>query len=333
LLKPTSQLLSFVSLPHDFSADATCPNWEAFLASVFGGEGGKQCIAALQEFCGLVLTSDTSFQKMLVLIGPPRSGKSTILRVLQSMVGKGNFASTTLAGLAKDFGLYPLLNKPLAIIGDASLSGKVDGNAALEILKNITGEDPVPVNRKYHDPFDAVLSTRIAMALNEPPAFSDSSNALSPRMILLPFTKSFAGKEDFGLTDRLVSEMPGIVLWSLRGLQRLRANGRFTATPSNAGVLAEFEEVTSPVHAFVRTCCVVGDGEGNAPTVKCQRLYAEYRNWCERTGHKAASINSLGVKLRAVCPGITRERESGGSRDWYYTGIALADASGDAMKE
>ena len=58
---------------------------------------------------------------MLLLIGPTRSGKGTIARMLTALIGSGHVAGPTLASLGTNFGLSPLLGKPLAIISDARL--------------------------------------------------------------------------------------------------------------------------------------------------------------------------------------------------------------------
>ena len=51
---------------------------------------------------------------MLLLIGPTRAGKGVIARVLKALVGRGNYAGPTLASLGTNFGLSPLIGKPLA---------------------------------------------------------------------------------------------------------------------------------------------------------------------------------------------------------------------------
>ena len=43
--------------------------------------GDSESIAALQEWFGYCLTNDTRQQKILMIVGPKRSGKGTIARV------------------------------------------------------------------------------------------------------------------------------------------------------------------------------------------------------------------------------------------------------------
>lgn len=59
---------------------------------------------------------------MLLIVGPKRSGKGTIARVLTRLIGNGNVSGPTTSSLAGPFGLQPLIGKTLAIVSDAGIS-------------------------------------------------------------------------------------------------------------------------------------------------------------------------------------------------------------------
>jgi putative DNA primase/helicase len=89
----------------------------------------RESIDTLQEWFGYTLLPDTSQHKILTVVGPPRSGKGTIARTHQSVLGAGNVASPTLGSLADQFGLQGLIGKTLAIISDARLSGRTSSGS------------------------------------------------------------------------------------------------------------------------------------------------------------------------------------------------------------
>jgi putative DNA primase/helicase len=120
LLPHTPTLFTLNALGYDYQADATCPQWERFLSELWAADA--ESIHAIQEWCGYLLLPDTSQQKLLMLIGPTRSGKGTIARVIRAMLGKENVASPTMRTLSGSFGLWGLLGKLLAIVPDASLA-------------------------------------------------------------------------------------------------------------------------------------------------------------------------------------------------------------------
>src|SRR5262249_5576971 len=109
-LPPTPRFFSPNVLDYDFAADAAAPHaWLTFLRQLSPKD--PEAIAALQEWYGYSLLPDTSQQKMLMIVGPKRSGKGTIARVLRALVGIDNTTSPTLASLGTNFGLWPLLGK------------------------------------------------------------------------------------------------------------------------------------------------------------------------------------------------------------------------------
>jgi putative DNA primase/helicase len=61
-----------------------------------------------------------------MLVGPKRSGKGTIGRILIALLGDDNVVAPTLAGIGTNFGLAPLIGKPLEIISDSRLGGRTD---------------------------------------------------------------------------------------------------------------------------------------------------------------------------------------------------------------
>ena len=175
---------------------------------------------SLQEWFGYLLTADTRLQKMLMVVGPKRSGKGTIARVLAALVGKGNIAAPTLGSLTTNFGLQLLVGKGVAIFSDPRLSNRTDQAIVVERLLSITGEDAQTVDRKHMSAITCKLPTRFVILTNELPRLNDASGAIVSRVILLRTSRSFLGHEDHQLTDVLLGELPGILLWAAGGWHR-----------------------------------------------------------------------------------------------------------------
>jgi putative DNA primase/helicase len=276
----------------------------------------------LQEWFGYVLSGRTDLHKVLLLIGPTRSGKGTIARVLTALIGKANVAGPTLSALGTNFGLSPLIGKPLANVADARLSGKADTHQVVERLLSISGEDMLTIDRKYREPWTGKLPTRFLVLSNELPNFGDASGAIAHRFVVLAMTRSFLGKENTDLTDQLLEELPGILGWALAGLNRLvKRGGRFTEPASSRAATIDLLDAVSPTSAFVRDHCDVGPEH----EVSVEVLYGEWRRWCERQGRDhAGTVQTFGRNLRAAVPGLdsTRPRD-GDARERHYIGLQL----------
>jgi putative DNA primase/helicase len=310
--------------PHvlPFEYDPTAPQparWFRFLEELW--PENEESRDALAEIMGYVLGGATALQKIFMLVGPLRSGKGTIGRVLTGLLGAHNVAAPTLAGLTTNFGLSPLIGRPLGLISDARLSTRADGTVAVERLLSISGEDSLTIDRKYRDPWTGRLPTRFMILTNEVPRFTDASGALASRFIVLVMTRSFFGEEDPGLTDSLLVEAPGIFNWCLDGLDRLNARGYFEMPELSKAALQRLQDLASPVGAFVRDRCQVGP----AYEVDKDDLFAAWKDWCVGEGKERAGTKAVFYRdLNAAYPGLIEGRpRAEGGRQHIYRGIRL----------
>ncbi|HAF08482.1 MAG TPA: hypothetical protein DCK98_00150 [Chloroflexi bacterium] len=319
LREHTPRLFNTVAVPFRYDPDAATPKrWVAFLGELWPDDSDAR--AALQEWFGYVISGDTSMHKILFLLGPLRSGKGTIARVLTSLVGNANTCGPTLASLSTNFGLQPLVGKSLAIVADARL-GTANANVTVERLLSVSGEDSLTIDRKYKAHWFGKLDTRFMILSNELPAFGDASGAIASRFVVLTLTKSWLGHENHQLTGELLAEMPGILNWSLDGLDRLRSRDRFTEPASARDAIVTLQDTVSPTSAFVRDNCVLGPEY----RVSVEVLYGAWRSWCEEQGRdRPGSANIFGKNLRAVVPGVRRIRPGGDdTRPYQYVGVRL----------
>lgn len=325
LHQPTPVLFNLHALDFDYQPQASEPkHWMAFLRSLWPDD--EQAIMTLQEIFGYLLTTDTSQQKVFLLIGPKRSGKGTIARVLTRLLGQANVAGPTLSSLSQQFGLQPLIGKLLAVIADARLGGRADQAQIAERLLSVSGEDALSIPRKHKPDWTGRLSTRFLILTNEMPRLIDTSGALASRFIVLTLRQSFYGREDTALFDRLSPEMPGILRWAIAGWHRLRQRGRFVQPESSADAVAELEELGSPVAAFVRERCVVEPGR----RIETKRLFGAWQEWCTAEGRKSpGTAHTFGRDLKAAVAGIrTTQPRIAGVQIRFYEGIDLADMDG-----
>ncbi|OBA71676.1 hypothetical protein A5633_23000 [Mycolicibacterium elephantis] len=317
ILPHTPEYFNTFALPfgHDPNADEP-GRWLQFLDEILPGDRVAQ--ETLQEWFGYVLSGRTDLQKMLMLIGPTRSGKGTIDKLLAALVGVDNHIGLAASDMRNDFGLQPLLGKTLAVFSDERVS--IDGKRFVETLLRITGEDKVTVNRKNRDSWIGQLGTRLMFMSNEPPMLPDASGAIVGRMIALHLPNSFLNKEDHGLIGKLYAELPGILNWSLDGLDRLTERERFRQPRSGEQVIGLLQESASSVEQFVTDRCVLGPEHH----VRTAGLYAHWKSWCSENGYDPGSSATFGRKLFALGRGIeNRKHGPKGQQKRHYFGIGF----------
>ena len=194
-----------------------------------------------------------------------------------------------------------------------------------ERLLSISGEDDQTVPRKFLEDWHGRLYTRFILLSNELPKLTDVSGALASRFILWQMTRSFFGKEDLTLYDRLAAELPGILNWALERRRRLLARGYFLQPESGKALLKALEELTSPIGAFLRERCRVRPGA----EISQKKLFQAWEVWCNQTGRgrNAGTIQTFARDLRAALPWITdRQPRVNGSRERRWVGLELLPA-------
>jgi putative DNA primase/helicase len=322
LLPHTPAFFTLNALDYPYLESVDPPReWLKFLDTIWPDD--PAAIGTLQEVFGLALTPITRHHKAFLVIGPKRSGKGTIARVLTSMLGASNVCAPTLGSLGQNFGLAPLIGKRLASISDARLRGRADQSVIVEQLLAITGEDSLTVDRKYREPWTGSLQVLFLILSNELPRFADASGALASRFITLILKQSFYGREDHGLTNRLIQELPAIMVWSLDGLDRLNQRGYFVMPESSTEVQRELEELGSPISVFIQERCEVGSWA----SVACDELFAEWCSWCQLHGRKhSGDAQSFGRDVRACVLNLSlsNRRCDDGTRQRRYEGLGLA---------
>ena len=326
----TPAFFTLNALTFDYNPTAAKPKyWLGFLDSVWPSD--QQAIDTLQELFGLCLTAETKYQKAFLLVGPKRSGKGTIARVLTDLLGRDNVAGPTLSGLGTNFGLAPLIGKRLAIISDARLSGKADQQVIVERLLSITGEDGLTIDRKFKDGWTGKLDARFVILTNEMPKLTDSSGALASRFVILRMMQSFYGKEDLGLGNKLEPELPGILCWGIEGWKRLTKRGYFVPPASSADAQRELEDLGSPIGAFLRDCCLIAPGY----SVDTVTIYQAWCDWCREQGKTHyGTVQTFGSDLRAAAPGVkSTQPRANGQRFRQYEGVRLIENYGVQKQE
>ena len=329
LLPPTPAFFGLRPSPVMWLAAPPRPTrFLSFLQEAFGDD--EQAVSTLRQAFGYSLSLDTGAQKIFALTGLPRTGKGTLLRVLTALVGEENVCAPTLSSLGERFGREGLIGKSVATIFDARLGPESGRAGIIQALLSISGEDQLAIERKFKPAWNGKLGTRLWLAANELPVLADTSNALAARMIVIRMNRSFAGREDPELFDRLAGELSGIAEWAVEGLIEQRERGRFVQPDSGRAALAGMRAVASETGDFVAECCKIEAGA----EVESGELFEAYMRW--RRGQALETRVSrplFSKRLGEACPTVEldqRQRRRFGARVRFYLGVRLLRPDEDA---
>lgn len=221
-------------------------HWEKFLHDTLGADQAP----LLQEAIGYSLTEDTSLQKAFMLIGPKRSGKGTIMRVIGRLVG-GLVCSMPTTRFGSDFALQNAVGKTILQMPDVRLDKNTRHGAIAETILSVTGEDTQSINRKHRDEWNGILKCKIWTSSNSIPKFRDEDGVLASRFVYFRFQQSFFGREDRNLTRKLDRELSLILSWAVAGVQVLDRRGYFEEGPTSSALSKQALSRMDPIGTFV----------------------------------------------------------------------------------
>ena len=318
--------------------DDLCPEWLDFLArKLRSDEDQGQGVRELQKYFGYMLTVDISHQfgNLGVWVGPPGTGKSTAKTVLCELIGSRNVISSRLDLLSNGPHMAAWMDKLAAIFPDAGVANRADKELAVEVIKAITGGDPLSLRKLYQDELpNQQLSTRLLMLVNEMPDLPDRSGSLKRRMVVWDWSVRH-DEEDHEIVARLLEPgaMSGVLLWALLGLRRLEQDGGFVQPEAGRLALEVFNDSASELAEFVEEWLEVTDDEDAFEA--CSSLYLSFCHYWKH--ERQRSRDPIGdTRFFRETLSLLQGKGWRGSRDKRrgargYTGVRIKAAMVDSL--
>src|SRR5262249_22117058 len=139
--------------------------------------------AAMEETLGYCVFVGYKGQVFFIWHGDGGTGKGLFRRVYEEILGKSRVMGSTIDSIGGDFGLAPLVGKYINIDSESEYLTPKDETT----IKRMTGGDPLTINEKNKPQYKAHLPVRLILMCNDLPTFSDKSNAVWQRLVLIPF--------------------------------------------------------------------------------------------------------------------------------------------------
>jgi hypothetical protein len=202
--------------------------WDTLIGTLYSEEER----AKIEWAIGAVVSGESKFiQKFLVFYGPPGSGKSTVLNIIQKLFEgyTGIFDARELAGSNNAFATAAFKSNPLvAIQHDGDLSRIYDNTK----LNSIVAHEILPVNEKYRAPFLQRSNAFLFMGTNLPVKISDAKSGIIRRLIdVVPTQKTVEIDMYHALMGRIEFELGAIASYCLERYRRILQLRRIPCGP------------------------------------------------------------------------------------------------------
>jgi len=310
----------FTKLDIEYKENATCQRIIKFIKEITNNEDDVKLI---QEMFGFCLLKDYKYEKAFMLYGEHgRNGKSKLLELLKLMINPKNICGLSLKDIeTNDFCISQLHGKLVNIGGDISNYSLKDTSK----FKSLTGRDLIDADRKHKTRLYFKSYAKMIFACNNLPIPTEDSDAFWLRWVLIEFPYQFLPQKEISVFDgennssiklqepsiieklSIKSELEGLLVWSIIGLDRLEKNKDFSNKATMKEIKTKWQRKSNSVSAFIQDEIIYSYGD-NITKSDFRQSYNEY---C--TKHR---IKKLGDKVIV----ITLQNKLGISSDYIYDG-------------
>lgn len=311
--------------------EAGSPLFDEMLKNLWKGDvDAGEKIRFYKQLLGNSLTP--LFSRIVFFVGPPASGKSTLIKVLVKLIGYEN-CSTVQPSDMTGFNLATMPGKLINYDTDIDVNRPINDS----LLKKIIDRVPFRVRRKNRDDVHAYIAPLHLYGCNSlPPTLDGASKALERRFsVIRTMGWQAPAKHDFDFEDELLkSEGQGIARIALLGLEDLIKDGGHFANPDSSIKETQAMQMQSDVvEQFLKA---IEEKEVKGKTkldivfdigVKIKRadLWEIFRQWCDENFQGAllakTAISRVDFCSRLRSKGFKESRVEG---IWFFRGIGIS---------
>lgn len=244
----------------------------------------------LLQFMGYALTKDVGQQKFLVLNGEGGTGKSTVIRLMEALVGSSNVSNISLTDLQQRFASFGLMGKLLNSCADLEIQALEDTS----IIKKILGEDTLRAEQKGKDAISFKSYAKLIFSTNELPLVkSEKTSGFYRRLLVLTMNKVPLQKNP-NLFQELLGEINYLLQLSVQAVERMYQQSTIVVAEASEKAVLQLRADSDTTEAFLQEYCIK-DENGRIERTK---LYEKYKTFCEDTERQSLTRNNFYKALR-----------------------------------
>ena len=302
--------------PVDYDPTAKMDRTMAWLREIM--QDSKELIEFIKRMVGYSLTGDTSEQMLPICYGIGANGKSTLLGVIQEMLG--DYATSTPASTLMIKRGDTIPNDLAALNGVRFVTAMEveDGQRFSEsLVKQLTGGDVISARFMRGEFFTFKPKFKIWMAVNHKPMIRGTDYGIWRRIRLVPFNVSIPeAEQDRALPARLREELSGLLAWAVEGCLEWQREG-LGVPDAVKDATNSYKDEMDIVGQFISECCFLAE----SASVRSSNLFEAWRGWAQKNGENERNNKWLTNVLAEK--GYQKKARNSGA--WWF-GIGLITA-------
>ena len=316
------------TLPYRYmpSESGRAIKFEDFLYSCWGlDEDFEDKKKALQEALAVTMFSMAPrFERAFCLHGPPRSGKSQMLKIVTALVPHEVVCAVAPEDWSDKFLPAQMHGKLLNVCGELHEHKNIDGKKFKEVISGelITGQ------RKNGQPFEFHPACAHWFASNHTPKTTDTSAGFNRRWLLLVYNRIVNVSDkvlDLGVLIA-AEEREQIAAWAVEGITRAIMAGDYPLPSSHEERIAEVASTNNSIRSFLLSGRYMIDtaATNSSAPIPEMTLFNAYFTFASTAGvAKPVQLSGFRQKMRELGSelgfGISIKSFSHGGQECHYT--------------
>lgn len=342
LTQHSPKILSRVQMPIIWSSKNFIPTaisklprpkkFDAFLSSSHVED--KITIQRVWEMMALCIIKTNKFEKAFMNIGSGSDGKSTLFRVIESILGEENVSHVSIHEFAMSQFAPSYIDGKLA-----NIYADIEDNELTHVgvLKQLVSGDSLYAQPKFKMPYAFKPFATLIFSANKLPDIGGSAGegtAIFRRFEIINWVKSFMSKKDgrdVDLAYKIIldeKERNAIFVNMVYYAKKLLKSGELTYETTAEDVRREWKEKADPIQGYINSGWLEISNDYES-TVPATTVYTNFIKWCKINKFKAVSNKRFSHRF-AEMSGVehTRSRIKDGSEIvnvWVYRGCKIID--------
>ncbi|MEI7773367.1 MAG: phage/plasmid primase, P4 family [Verrucomicrobiota bacterium] len=294
--------------PFAFAPEAECPE---FINGLLRPALSEEDIELLQLWAGSVLLGQNPAQRLMIIMGTPGGGKSTVIEVIEKVIGEQNVAQIRTEHLGKQFEMFKFLGKTLLTGKDVDPDFLNERHAS--IIKALVGGDLLDAEKKNgNEQFQLRGCFNVAITCNArlTVRLKGDVGAWERRILLLQYDRPKPEKRIADYASKLIREEgSGILNWLIEGalkyLVEVEEFGDIRLTPSQSERVDRLLKESDSLRQFVETRVV----KAPLDDLTGEELRTGYLDFCEEMGWRSFEKREVNAAMGDLMMQVHKVRQ------------------------
>ena len=260
----------------------------AFLDMCSNNDVQKRAI--ILEMIGDCLLKRALFQKMYLIYGEGGTGKSTLLRIITSLVGEENASFLSLQDLENTFYPWELVGK-LVNIGDDIPFGKINDSS---LIKKLVSGERMMIQRKFGHPSSFSNYATMIFTTNKLPNTADRTSGFMRRLVLIDMNTKIQKPTTFFCDKLSEADFEYLIYLAASAIRAALERGELTRSFVVDNNLQAYQRMQSALSEYIDDENITRDSLIGRDVGS---VFAEYALYCQLNGMRPIGKHSFVSEL------------------------------------